>query len=71
MATLSDRTDYEKKLRQKQKEHLDSIQAQRNRKWSPCFHDACTQCYGTGIKIDGRPCVHGISCPCPKCTSTC
>lgn len=33
-----------------------------------CLHDACPECEGTGTKKDGTPCVHMISCPCPKCT---
>lgn len=37
-----------------------------------CLHDSCPLCNGTGIRIDGLgPCVHGISCPCPKCSPTC
>ena len=34
----------------------------------PCLHDGCKNCHGTGIGKDGSPCVHMISCPCPKCT---
>lgn len=30
-----------------------------------------TQHLGTGVKSDGSPCVHNISCPCPKCTTYC
>lgn len=38
----------------------------------PCMHDNCSECGGTGIKHNGLgPCVHFISCPCPKCTPTC
>jgi hypothetical protein len=37
-----------------------------------CLHDGCTQCNGTGQKLDGTgPCVHHISCPCPKCSPRC
>lgn len=37
-----------------------------------CMHDACPNCGGTGIRKDGLGmCVHGISCPCPKCSFTC
>lgn len=36
---------------------------------SDCLHDNCTSCDGTGIRKDGLgPCVHMISCPCPKCS---
>lgn len=33
-----------------------------------CLHDQCPECHGTGVKKDGTPCIHYISCPCPKCT---
>lgn len=33
-----------------------------------CLHHTCTECHGSGKKRDGTPCVHFISCPCPKCT---
>ena len=37
-----------------------------------CLHELCTKCKGTGIsKIDGTPCIHMISCPCPKCSPRC
>jgi hypothetical protein len=32
-----------------------------------CLHDQCSNCHGTGIGIIG-PCVHMLSCPCPKCS---
>lgn len=32
-----------------------------------CLHRQCTQCHGTGRKDNGQPCVHAISCPCPRC----
>lgn len=35
-----------------------------------CLHDNCPTCHGTGTGPFG-PCVHGISCPCPKCSPTC
>lgn len=36
-----------------------------------CLHDTCPSCNGTGVKRDGTMCIHGISCPCPKCSFTC
>ena len=33
-----------------------------------CLHKKCSLCHGTGVKTDGRPCVHMISCPCANCT---
>jgi hypothetical protein len=35
---------------------------------SICLHDTCLACNGSGIKETGEPCVHHISCPCPKCS---
>lgn len=32
-----------------------------------CLHLTCSQCKGTGIKKDGTPCIHYISCPCKNC----
>ena len=61
---------YEEDLKRRQKEHLDSIQRQQNTNWRPCLHDSCPECLGTGMKRDGSMCVHNISCPCPKCSST-
>lgn len=31
-----------------------------------CLHKLC-ECRGTGVRRDGTPCVHHISCPCDKC----
>ena len=60
------REDYERDLKRRQEEHLARVN--RNKPWRPCKHDQCTSCFGTGIKIDGSPCIHGIVCPCPKCS---
>jgi len=36
---------------------------------SDCIHDNCSSCDGTGIRKDGLgPCVHMMSCSCPKCS---
>lgn len=32
-----------------------------------CKHEMCSQCHGSGIKKNGTPCIHMISCPCPSC----
>lgn len=34
----------------------------------PCQHDSCPECHGSGIKENGQPCIHMISCSCPKCS---
>lgn len=65
------RKEYEEDLKKRQREHLDSIQKRKDEDWQPCLHDECTDCIGTGLKKDGSRCVHNISCPCPKCTTSC
>lgn len=35
---------------------------------SNCLHKQCPECGGTGTKINGGTCIHGISCPCPNCS---
>lgn len=62
------RRQYEADLARRQREHLDAIGADSNANWSPCMHDACPECVGTGVKRDGSSCIHFISCPCPRCT---
>lgn len=38
-------------------------------KFSDCMHDNCPSCNGTGLRKDGLgACIHGISCPCRRCT---
>jgi hypothetical protein len=61
-----DRETYERELRERQREHLKNVN--RDSDWQPCLHDSCLRCHGTGIQLDGTPCIHGISCPCPKCS---
>jgi len=61
---------HEKDLAERQQQHLQNILGNKEGNWRPCMHDQCTSCHGTGIKHDGSMCVHCISCPCPKCTSS-
>ena len=61
-------TNYQEELRRKQKEHLDRVSTRTGRYFSPCMHDSCSECVGTGIKHNGSFCVHSLSCPCPKCS---
>lgn len=65
---VKSRKEYEDDLARRQREHLDQVHGQN---WQPCMHDACTECVGTGVKRDGTPCVHMLSCPCPKCSPYC
>ncbi len=68
-----DRQQYEEDLKRRQEEHLRSIRqnSYEHSFWQPCLHDQCPECIGTGIRRDGSICVHGISCPCPKCSTSC
>lgn len=63
-----DKKQYEDDVQRRQKEHLDNVFNNQNRNWRPCLHDSCPDCLGTGIRKDGGMCIHGISCPCPKCS---
>ena len=63
-----DQDEYERQLKERQNQHLDSIQNKRY--WQPCLHDQCQDCHGTGISRFGGACIHAISCPCSKCTPT-
>ena len=60
------REKYEKGLKRRQEEHLRGIRG--GEYWQPCMHDQCSSCHGTGVKLDGTACIHGISCPCLKCS---
>ena len=65
------RQEYEKYLNIRQEEHMRKVSESVDSNWQPCLHDGCPQCVGTGIKRDGSPCVHMISCHCPKCSPRC
>ena len=61
------REQYYEDLKRRQAEHFKKIFENREDNWKPCAHEQCPQCHGTGIKVDGSPCIHYISCSCPKC----
>lgn len=63
-----DQEQYERELAERQRQHLENVQGINSAPWRPCMHDQCTSCHGTGVSIHGGACVHGISCPCPKCS---
>lgn len=58
--------DDDSDLRKRQEEHLRNVR--RPFSIQKCLHTGCPECIGTGIKRDGTPCIHMISCPCPRCT---
>lgn len=62
--------DYERDLRERQRQHLESVRGN-HMMGQQCMHDMCPECIGTGVKHDGSPCVHMLSCPCPKCSPWC
>ncbi len=67
-----DQKQYEKDLRERQARHKAAIRDNNvATSWKPCKHDQCPDCVGTGRKLDGSVCIHGISCTCPKCTVYC
>jgi hypothetical protein len=66
-----DQSEYEKNLKKVQYEHLDKINRINHPNWKPCLHDQCQSCHGTGLKLDGSFCLHGMTCSCPKCSITC
>ena len=62
------KNEYEEDLTRRQTKHLKNAGHQdKEEDWIPCLHDKCSECVGTGIKKDGTPCIHFISCPCSKC----
>lgn len=64
--TMEGPRSYDEDLRRRQEEHLKKVK-DGGRPFQPCKHDGCSQCHGTGVRVDGGQCVHSISCPCPKC----
>ena len=65
------REQYEEDLKRRQAEHLRQVRGNRDRNWSPCAHNQCMQCHGTGIKLDGTYCIHSLYCSCPNCSPGC
>ena len=60
----------DKDLIDRQRKHLESVTKNiwgEGSSASECAHNQCSECIGTGIRRDGRGCVHMISCPCPRC----
>jgi acetone carboxylase gamma subunit len=69
-----DKKEYEADLHRRQEQHLRDVYRNMgvgDEGWIPCMHDQCPECLGTGVKHDGTPCVHSISCPCPRCSPRC
>lgn len=63
------REAYERDLHERQRRHLERVsQWGQGYHWRPCMHDNCQRCHGTGVQLDGQPCIHAISCPCPRCS---
>lgn len=49
-----DKKQHEGDLKRKQEKHLENIQQLNDQLWSPCMHNQCPECIGTGIKKDGH-----------------
>lgn len=60
--------EYERDLKERQRIHLEKVNRYRNQHWTPCMHETCPQCVGTGVKVDGSTCIHMMYCTCPKCS---
>ena len=58
---------YERELKERQRKHLEEVEKNKDESFVPCRHNECSECVGTFVKKDGSPCIHYISCPCPKC----
>jgi hypothetical protein len=63
-----DKKKYLEDLGKRQKEHLGKVFKHKENMWQPCLHDKCTFCHGTGITVTNQPCMHMLSCNCPKCS---
>ncbi len=66
----TNRDQYQRNLDERQKKHLDEIKRRQDAAFTPCAHDACTSCHGTGVKVSGEACFHHLSCKCRKCNPT-
>ncbi len=42
---------------------------QKSKTKEECLHKQCPECEGKGVKKNGQPCIHMISCHCRKCYS--
>lgn len=60
--------EYDWDLLRRQMAHLETIMIPHKIHGTHCLHDKCTECHGTGVRSNGGPCIHHISCPCPKCS---
>lgn len=66
---LEERQRYEEEIARKQQAHLEKVyDLHAVFHWKPCQHDSCPECFGTGVRRNGTPCAHTLSCDCPKCT---
>jgi hypothetical protein len=68
-----DKKTFYDELEKRQAEHLKEVtrRATGGEQWKPCRHDLCTECHGTGVRLDGTPCMHALHCDCPKCAPRC
>jgi hypothetical protein len=72
---------YERELHKKKQDHLrrvrdlsePTIYTNDNKPYmaSPCAHDQCPSCHGTGVTINGGGCIHNLVCSCRKCSVRC
>lgn len=60
--------EQDKKLEEIQRKRDEEIQKARKDGTLKCLHKLCPTCKGTGRKPNGLWCIHGIACPCTKCS---
>ena len=63
---LKERDKYKQRLRDPN--YVPVVAFRKNRPQTPCLHNVCPDCNGTGNKQWGSICVHMISCPCSSCS---
>ena len=56
-----------KEIRRKREEEIEKARKDGTLK---CLHNSCQDCKGSGLTVDGKLCIHGIACPCTKCSPT-
>lgn len=60
----------DKQIEEIQRRRDEEIEKARKDGTLKCLHDSCPECHGGGLTSDGQLCIHGIACPCTKCSPT-
>lgn len=62
--------DLDEQLKEIQRKREERIEKARKDGTIKCLHDQCPECKGTGLNSYAQICIHGIACPCLKCSPT-